>query len=87
MSAWSDTAHRATDGHDWRGGYHCECGHELNSPQGYRRHLVEVLEADLGITTEEHMSRVEVRDGKVVETPPRYYRRFVSRRQPVGRES
>lgn len=35
----------ATDGHDWPGGYQCQCGEPINSPRGYRWHLVQLVAA------------------------------------------
>jgi hypothetical protein len=38
-----DAVRRRLDGHEWRGGYYCECGRLLNSPSGYLAHLATVL--------------------------------------------
>jgi hypothetical protein len=43
MTADYDAVRRRLDGHRWLGGYYCECGHELNSPNGYLDHLAAVL--------------------------------------------
>jgi hypothetical protein len=45
------------DRHLWGGGYYCSCGHELNSPQGFSRHLLKELEPVL--TAERHEARAE----------------------------
>lgn len=28
------------DEHGWNGGYLCDCGHEINAPAGWGRHLL-----------------------------------------------
>ena len=30
--------------HEWRGGYFCSCGHELNSAWGYNQHFITALD-------------------------------------------
>lgn len=30
---------KQASGHEWHGGYYCECGHVLNSPRGYVAHI------------------------------------------------
>lgn len=57
MSADDNAPEQARDdvlnAHEWRGGYFCSCGHELNSPWGFNRHLVEALEPALAAERQE----------------------------------
>jgi hypothetical protein len=39
----SDDVRQLLEGHEWHGGYYCECGHLLNSPRGYIQHIADVL--------------------------------------------
>lgn len=37
--------------HQWPGGYYCSCGQELNSPQGFTRHVLDAYVALIGAQT------------------------------------
>lgn len=41
----TDRIEQVASAHQWRGGYFCTCGQELNSPLGFSRHILDAFAA------------------------------------------